>query len=316
MRSWWRVCAASVHGRHVRSYASWRPCSAEAYAPLRETLHRNRAPVELGIWSDERGRGLFATCDLQPGTLLLREPPYAASNECPLHSAAGKELGALATDKPPMAAGLSLADRWELVEDASLVALCLFRGAYEAADPAPSTPPLPSRPADSSKDDVAVLGPLQLLEHAPLPSALPLAGVQMLHDRIFPLCATLAAEICVGVAQRQSSGVDGAATAGAWDTILPRCQDSWQHESLLCVVPSLMHSPIHPRVRTIVISSVIPSPHCLVHVALCCVYLIYSRWSRLPGCRRRVYHAVVRNKFGGIDGVSRLYLVRSFFNHR
>ena len=32
--------------------------------------------------------------------------------------------------------------------------------------------------------------------------------------------------------------------------------------------------------------------------------------------RGRVYHAVTRNKFGGIDGVSRLYLIRSFFNHR
>ena len=64
------------------------------------------------------------------------------------------------------------------------------------------------------------------------------------------------AEICVGVAQRQSGGVDGAAAAGAWDKILPRCQDAWQHESLLCVVAILMHSPVYPRVRTIINSSV------------------------------------------------------------
>lgn len=242
------VCVAARARGRQRSYSSWRPCCAEEYAPLRETLRRGGAPVELGHWSDQRGRGLFATRDLEPGSLLLREPPYVASHECPLHTAAGKELSALATSEPPGTAELSLADRWELVEDASLVALCLFRGAYETADPAPGALPLPSRPVDSSNDDVAILGPLQLLHHAPVPSVLPLAGVQLLHERIFPLCATLALEICTLVAQRQSSGVAGAGTAGAWDLIVPRCQDAWRSESLMCVVATLMPSAVHPRV--------------------------------------------------------------------
>ena len=218
--------------------ASWRACRAEAYTPLRDTLRRGRAPVELGCWPDQRGRGLFATRDLEPGAALLREPPYVASYECPVHSAAGKELSALATDETARTAGLSQADRWELVEDASLLALCLFRGAYEAADPAPGAPPLPPPPSrNSSEDDVAVLGPLQLLEHAPLPSALPLAGVQLLHEEIFPLAATLAAEIYTGVAEHRSSNV-GDAASGAWEQLMPRFQEAWRSERLLCVLDS------------------------------------------------------------------------------
>jgi hypothetical protein len=229
----------------------WSRCSAAAYAPLRGALARSEAPtLQLGLWPDHRGRGLFAARDLEPGTLLLREPPYAASHECPTHlSSAGKELSALAEEEPSGTSELSRGDRWELVEDALLVALCLFRGAHEAADPAPGAPPLPVPPqSGSSEDDVALLGPLLLLEHAPLPSALPLAGVQLLHERLLPLSATLAAEICLGVAQQQaaSGAAAGAAQMQAWAALMPRCEEAWRSESLLCVLTPCARAPSPP----------------------------------------------------------------------
>ena len=176
-----RAALRRPHARAASAAAAqWSRCSAEGFAPLRAALDRGGSPLALGLWPDARGRSLFATRDIPVGTLLLREPSYCATNECPTHTPAGQRLSALATDSTGAddividGLALTLGDRFELVEDSLLVALCLFRGAYEAADPPPNAPPLPAPPnTGSNEDDVVLLGPLQLLEHGPLPSALP-----------------------------------------------------------------------------------------------------------------------------------------------
>ena len=269
-----RLAAAPLHGRvrlcqhHPqgrRHSSSWSPCTADAYAPLRAALLRGNAPIELGVWPDERRRGLFATRDILPGELLLREPPYVSSDECPTVGA-GAELALVVEQLGGDEERLEMGH--ELLEDAMMVALCLWRGAYEAADPPPGAPPLPP-PPDGGDDDV-LLGPLALLEHSPAPptaAALAAQSPDLLDQQVLPVAARLAAEIVRGVAEQRRRTLDrqggGERVAAALESLLPRCATAWQSPSLL----------------------------------------------------RRAYHAVGRNKYGGIDGVGRLYLVRSFFNH-